>query len=38
MGTLASENQCERQELELYLRQVALVGGNLAEAERQFKN
>jgi DNA-binding NtrC family response regulator len=36
-GNVASGNQCDRQELELYLRQVAEVGGNLAEAARQLK-
>ncbi len=36
-GTIASEDQSERQELELYLRQLAEVGGNLAEAARQLK-
>jgi len=36
-GTIASKNQCERQELALYLRQVAAVCGNLAEAARQLK-
>lgn len=30
-------NQFERQELEIYLRQVEAVGGNLAEAARQLK-
>lgn len=30
-------DQAERQELELYLRQLAEVGGNLAEAARQLK-
>ena len=35
-GNVASEEQCERQELELYLREVAEVGGNLAEAARQL--
>ena len=34
---VASVDQCERQELEIYLRQVAEVGGNLAEAARQLK-
>jgi hypothetical protein len=37
MGTLASENQCEPQELELYLRKVATGRGNLAEAARQLR-
>jgi DNA-binding NtrC family response regulator len=34
---VASVDQCERQELEFYLRQVAQVGGNLAEAARRLK-
>ena len=33
----APRDQCELQELEMYLRQVAAVGGNLAEAARQLK-
>jgi transcriptional regulator with GAF, ATPase, and Fis domain len=33
---IGSGDQCERQELELYLRQVADVGGNLTEAARQL--
>jgi transcriptional regulator with GAF, ATPase, and Fis domain len=36
-GTFATGNERERQELELYLRQVAQVGGNLAEAARQLR-
>lgn len=36
-GNVASVNQGERQELEMYLRQVADVGGNLAEAARQLR-
>ena len=36
-GNVTSAEQCERQELALYLRQVAKVGGNLAEAARQLK-
>jgi sigma-54 dependent transcriptional regulator, flagellar regulatory protein len=36
-GNLASVDQCKRQELEMYLRQVEEVGGNLAEAARQLK-
>ena len=36
-GNVASGDQGERQELEMYLRQVAEVGGNLAEAARQLK-
>jgi DNA-binding NtrC family response regulator len=36
-GNVASGDQGERQELEMYLRQVADVGGNLAEAARQLK-
>lgn len=36
-GNIASVDQGERQELEMYLRQVANVGGNLAEAARQLK-
>lgn len=36
-GNVASAEQAERQELEMYLRQVADVGGNLAEAARQLK-
>lgn len=36
-GNPTSVDQCERQELEMYLRQVADVGGNLAEAARQLK-
>jgi DNA-binding NtrC family response regulator len=36
-GNVGSVDQCERQELEMYLRQVAAVGGNLAEAARQLK-
>jgi DNA-binding NtrC family response regulator len=34
---VASVDQCEHQELDLYLRQVAEVGGNLAEAARQLR-
>ncbi len=37
LGNVASVDQGERQELEMYLRQVAEVGGNLAEAARQLK-
>jgi transcriptional regulator with GAF, ATPase, and Fis domain len=33
---LASVDQGERQELRMYLRKVAAVGGNLAEAARQL--
>jgi transcriptional regulator with GAF, ATPase, and Fis domain len=36
-GAVASGNQCERQELALYLRRVAEVDGNLAEAARRLK-
>jgi transcriptional regulator with GAF, ATPase, and Fis domain len=36
-GNVASGDQGERQELEMYLRQVAEVGGNLAEAARQLR-
>ncbi len=36
-GNVASGGQGERQELEMYLRQVAEVGGNLAEAARQLR-
>ena len=36
-GNVASVDQCRRQELEMYLRQVSEVGGNLAEAARQLK-
>lgn len=36
-SNLASVHQWKRQELELYLRQVAEVGGNLAEAARQLR-
>lgn len=36
-GNVASGSQGERQELEMYLRQVADVGGNLAEAARQLR-
>jgi DNA-binding NtrC family response regulator len=36
-GNVASVDESERQELEMYLRQVADVGGNLAEAARQLK-
>lgn len=36
-ANVASVDQSERQELALYLRQVAAVGGNLAEAARQLK-
>lgn len=34
---IAPVDQYERQELEIYLRQVEAVGGNLAEAARQLK-
>lgn len=34
---IAPGDQYERQELEIYLRQVEAVGGNLAEAARQLK-
>jgi transcriptional regulator with GAF, ATPase, and Fis domain len=36
-GRVASVDQCKRQELEMYLRQISEVGGNLAEAARQLK-
>jgi transcriptional regulator with PAS, ATPase and Fis domain len=36
-ANVASVDQSERQELALYLRRVAEVGGNLAEAARQLK-
>ena len=36
-GNVASVDQCRRQELEMYLRRVSEVGGNLAEAARQLK-
>ena len=36
-GSFATGKERERQELELYLRQVSQVGGNLAEAARQLK-
>jgi transcriptional regulator with GAF, ATPase, and Fis domain len=36
-GNVASVDEGERQELEIYLRQVEAVGGNLAEAARQLK-
>lgn len=36
-GNVASVDQRERQELKLYLHQLAKVGGNLAEAARQLK-
>ena len=36
-GNVASVNEGEGQELEMYLRQVADVGGNLAEAARQLR-
>ena len=36
-GKLARVEQSERQELEMYLRQVAEVGGNLAAAARQLR-
>jgi sigma-54 specific flagellar transcriptional regulator A len=36
-ANVASVDQSERQELALYLRQVAEVGGNLAEAARQLR-
>lgn len=36
-GSVASVDQCKRQELEMYLRRVSEVGGNLAEAARQLK-
>lgn len=36
-GNVASVDQCKRQELEMYLRQISEVGGNLAEAARQLK-
>jgi transcriptional regulator of acetoin/glycerol metabolism len=36
-GNVTSVDQGERQELEMYLRQVADVGGNLAEAARQLR-
>lgn len=36
-GNIASVDQCRRQELEMYLRRVSEVGGNLAEAARQLK-
>ncbi len=36
-GNIASVGQGKRQELEMYLRQVADVGGNLAEAARQLR-
>jgi propionate catabolism operon transcriptional regulator len=36
-SNMACMDQPERQELELYLRQLAEVGGNLAEAARQLK-
>lgn len=36
-ASVASVDQSERQELTLYLRRVAEVGGNLAEAARQLK-
>ena len=36
-GNVTSGGQDEQQELEMYLRQVADVGGNLAEAARQLK-
>jgi transcriptional regulator with PAS, ATPase and Fis domain len=35
-GSFATGKERERQELELYLRQVSQVGGNLAEAARQL--
>ncbi len=35
-GDVASVDQCRRQELEMYLRRVSEVGGNLAEAARQL--
>ena len=37
IGNVESLDQCERQELEMYLRRVSDVGGNLAEAARQLK-
>ncbi len=36
-GNLSSVDQGQSQELEMYLRQVADVGGNLAEAARQLR-
>jgi len=36
-GNDASVDECKRQELEMYLRRVSEVGGNLAEAARQLK-
>ena len=36
-ANVLSGDQGERQELELYLRQIAQVGGNLAKAARQLK-
>lgn len=36
-GNVGAVGQCEHQKLELYLGQVAEVGGNLAEAARQLK-
>jgi sigma-54 dependent transcriptional regulator, flagellar regulatory protein len=36
-GNVASVDQCRRQELEMYLRRISEVGGNLAEAARQLK-
>ena len=36
-GNVASVDQYRRQELEMYLRRVSAVGGNLAEAARQLK-
>jgi transcriptional regulator with GAF, ATPase, and Fis domain len=35
-GSVTSVGQCEHRELELYLRHIAEVGGNLAEAARQL--
>jgi len=36
-GNVPSVDQCKRQELEMYLRRVSEVGGNLAEAARQLQ-
>jgi transcriptional regulator with PAS, ATPase and Fis domain len=36
-GNITSMEQCKQKELELYLRQVAEVGGNLSEAARQLR-